>query len=288
MNGRFSGLKRLVIVGWVLMAGLSRADSYRSLSDDGAWFFLAPEDLTLGKYHTRHAEVFGKYVKGTYNEAILEGIDTVQATTNGGGGYFIGIKSRPTESPVGYPLKLFGLSLLDPPRTTSYCSGSSYAAFIEALNRILPEGAKQLSLERFEACRMQEPDGGRREDEVKFWGHWNDDGFGSHFALVQYSGMGSEVLPKNARPGDFMNISWTHGGGHSVVFLGWLRGESGEKGIAYWSSQPGTNGFGDVLADSIKNIRNVKTVRLTAPEKIFKFEIDRQVNRKVPGDSIED
>ena len=185
-------IKVLVLVGILFCYSVwsAGAESLKPQLIEDNWFFLGPDQLDLGKYHTRHAEVFGESVQGTYNYAVLEGIDKVQKTTNGGGGYFIGIKANPTESPVGYPLRLFDLTLIDPPRTTSYCSGSSYAAFIESLNIILPEGQKRMNLERFEACRMQEPDGGRREDEVKFWGHWNDDGFGSHYALGAVFGYG--------------------------------------------------------------------------------------------------
>jgi len=276
---------------FLVMAGCATSQGVRArlepLTDDSGWFFLAPDDLTLGTHHTRHAEVFGKYVKGTYNYAVIEAIDKVQATAMDGGGYFTGIKAKPTESPIGYELKLFGGSLLDPPRTTSYCSGSSYTAFIEALNRIDPRGASRLSPERFEAMRMQEPDGGRREDTVKYWGKWNDDGYGSQYALVQYSGMGVEVLPRQARPGDFMNISWKKGGGHSVVFLGWLVNDKGEKGLVYWSSQRGTNGLGDAVLSSIERIRNVKIVRLTRPENLYTLDVDQPVKRKIPGDPIE-
>ncbi len=255
--------------------------------DDGEWFFLKNEDIPKERYHTRHSEIFGKYVTG-YNSYVLKGVDKVQETAPQGGGYFIGIKSTPTESPVGYPLNLFGLPILTPPRTTSFCSGSSYAAFIEALNLILPDGAKRLSLERFEAMRMQEPDGGRRDDGVKFWGHWNADGLATHFAMVQYSGMGDAIEPKRARPGDFMNILWKKGLGHSVVFLGWIppKEPGAEMGIAYWSSQAESNGFADVYSTSVSLVKSVKTVRLTKPENIFQFNVNQPVEKNIPGDPI--
>ncbi|OQB23134.1 MAG: hypothetical protein BWY12_00310 [candidate division BRC1 bacterium ADurb.Bin183] len=264
----------------------SRNPYMRPTQDDGNWLFIAQEDLPTTRTHTRHAEIFGKYVSG-YNHIILKAIDTVQEHAPDGGGYFIGVKAIPAESPIGYPLKLFGLPLLNPPRTTSYCSGASYTAFIEALNQIFPDGAQKLSLERFEAMRMQEPDSGRREDGVKFWGHWNADGNGSQFALVQYSGMGREISPREARPGDFMNITWTNGGGHSVVFLGWLLDKEGNIGIAFWSSQGGTNGMCDVYSDSLKKIKAVKTVRLTKPHNLFRFNPATPVNIKVPSDPID-
>ncbi len=214
---------------------------------------------------------------------MLAGIDAVQKHAPDGGGYFIGVKAKPTESPIGYALSLFDKPLLDPPRTTSYCSGASYAAFIEGMNRIFPDGAAKLSKERAEALRMQEPDGGRREDWVKFWGIWNADGPGCQLALVQYAGMGEEVTPERARPGDFMNISWTSGVGHSVVFLGWRVDKDGGKRLVFWSSQKGTNGLGDI-ATSIDKVKTVKIVRLTKPENLFTFDPAKSVNRKIPGD----
>src|SRR5262249_899869 len=155
-------------------------------ADDGTWFVISDDGAKLPAHHTRHADVFGKYVSG-YNAQVLAGVDKVQASQPEGGGYFTGVKAKPAESPIGYAISLFGQPLLSAPRTTSYCSGSSYSAFIESLNIILPDGAKRIDPAHYEALRMQEPDGGRREDGVKFWGHWNDDGPGCQYALVQYS-----------------------------------------------------------------------------------------------------
>jgi hypothetical protein len=252
--------------------------------DNEEWFLLNENHLIGGEHHIRHAEIFGKYLLG-YNYYILKGIDIVQATALDGGGYFTGIDSIPTESPIGYELKLFGQSLLSPPRPTSYCSGSTYAVFIEALNLIFASEEKSLDFERYEAMRMQEIDGSRREDGVKFWGYWNADGFGSHYALVQYSKMGDEIKPKEARPGDFMNISWKSGLGHSVIFLGWYVSKDGENYLMYWSSQKGTNGLGDQMV-SLDKVKCVKIVRLTKPENLFTFGPSTSVNIEVPCDSI--
>ncbi|MCG3158390.1 MAG: hypothetical protein DKINENOH_05032 [bacterium] len=263
----------------------SDSTALQPTTDNGEWFILKKEDLAGGTHHTRHAEIFGKYVTG-YNAWVLQAIDKVQATAVEGGGYFTGIKAVPTESPVGYALTLFGKPLLAPPRTTSYCSGATYAAFIEQLNLMLPQAGQQLTPERLEALRMQEPDGGRREDTIKFWGKWNDDGFGNHYALVQYSQMGTEIKPRNARPGDFMNISWKKGLGHSVIFLGYYRDENGTKNVVYWSSQTRTNGFGDEVVP-LERIKDVKVVRLTAPQNLLSFDIDTPVQRDIPGDVID-
>lgn len=252
--------------------------------DDGNRLILSNADLSAGAHHIKHAEIFGKYVSG-YNLAILQGIDKVQATTDSGGGYFIGIRAVPTESPIGYPLRLLGQNLLDPPRNTSYCSGSSYAAFIEGLDILLTDQTRKLDQAHYETFRMQEPDGGRREDHIKFWGKWNADGYGNHFALIQYADMGKRVKPDQARPGDFMNISWKNGGGHSVIFLGWYTGKKGEKKLLYWSSQQRTTGFGDDLV-SIDRIREVLVVRLSHPQRIFDFELFNRPDSAVTGDVL--
>jgi len=261
------------------------APKLEATRDNGERFLLKKDDVAAGPHHTRHAEIFGKYVDG-YNHYVLQALDKVQATAMDGGGYFIGIKAVPAESPVGYKLKLFNRPLLEPPRSTSYCSGASYAAFIEQLNLIFPKKRKKLSYERYEAIRMQEENGGRREDTIKFWGKWNDDGFGSHYALVQYAKMGEEIKPQQARPGDFINISWAKGGGHSVVFLGWYQDENAAKHIVYWASQTRTNGFGDEVIP-LERLKEIKAVRLTHPENLFTFDVNTMVQRDIPGDKIE-
>ncbi|MBI5726967.1 MAG: hypothetical protein HY965_03895 [Ignavibacteriales bacterium] len=223
-----------------------------------------------GAHHLNHFATFAGNAPG-YNQFVIRAIDAVQKHAMDGGTYFIGIKAVPTESPVNYELKLGSKSLLTPPRLSSYCSGSTYAAFIETLNLLFPNIDDSLSTDRLELLRMQEPDGGRREDYVKFWGKWNADGNGCKYALVDYSKMGVEVKAEDAKPGDFANIAWTNGGGHSVVFLGWYLNSSGEESILYWSSQKGTNGYGDQLSP-LSKVAGINFVRLVTPEGVLSFE----------------
>ena len=258
--------------------------SGKATVDNGTWLFIDTTDIPASRQHLNHEALFSKYVEG-YNRQVLKAIDIVQAHAMDGGGYFTGMHAKPTESPIGYKLTLFGKPLLDPPRTTSYCSGSSYGVFIEALNLLLPEGSSRLSEERYESLRMQEPDGSRREDRIKFWGKWNDDGWGTHYAMVQYSGIGEEIPPERARPGDFMNIAWVKGLGHSVVFLGWFV-KKNQPGMVFWSSQKSTNGYGDLVLWPLTSVKSVKTVRMTHPERIFSFDVLREVVRELPGDTV--
>ena len=264
------------IVSWTL--GLLGRDGYSA-------YQLTATQSQLAPFHTRHVEQFGKDAP-VFNRFILAGVDRVQQSAPDGGGYFIGIKANPPESPIGYDIQFGSRSVLKAPRTTSYCSGSSYSAFVEGLNLILGSKANSVSDATFELLRMQEPDGGRREDGVKMWGQWNADGYGNHFALVQYSLMGMQISPALARPGDFMNISWKSGLGHSVVFLGFTRLADGRPGVRFWSSQKGTNGLGD-LTSPLDSIREVLVVRLVLPDRIFSLTGDRSVEKKVKGHSLD-
>jgi hypothetical protein len=245
---------------------------------------LTAAQLGLGIHHQRHAEMFGAQAPG-YNIFVLRGVDAVQSHAPEGGGYFANPKvQKPAESPVGYALSLFGTQILYPTRATSFCSGASFAAFIEALNLIFADrslglpGEWALSPDRLEAMLMQEPDAphSRRMDGVKFWGHWNGSGFGANDALVQYSHMGTAVSPDDARPGDFLTMDWKSGHGHSAVFLGWAV-VGARRSMLVWSSQKSADGFGDYLIPWTR-VEGVNVVRLTNPEALMTFSVDGSVS----------
>ena len=64
------------------------------------------DQLKAGAHHTRHAELFSRGIDG-FNLLVLAAVDKVQSTAPDGGGYFVGVKAKPAESPIGYPLRLF-------------------------------------------------------------------------------------------------------------------------------------------------------------------------------------
>ena len=249
-----------------------------------AFSLLAVVGVKLPTYHLQHERVFADQTSD-YNRAVLAAVDKLQATAPDGGGYFTGVKAVPAESPIGVPVSLFGQPLLNPPRTSSYCSGASYAALIGALDTLLASRNSELRVDRQEAIRMQEPNGGRREDTVKLWGWWNADGPGSLYALALYSKMGERVGALDAEPGDFCNINWVKGPGHSVVFLGWDSTPEGEPTMRYWSSQKGTNGLGDQTS-TLASMSGIVFTRLTHPERIFEFDPTKKMERlKIEYDS---
>ena len=253
------------------------------------YFLLTGEAAALPTQHTRHFAMFASQVP-EFNANILRGVDAVQANAPDGGGYFIGIHANPPESPVGYALSLSDNALLAPPRGTSYCSGSSYSAFVEGLNLFFAKHQLKVSAAQAEQLRMQEQDGGRREDGVKFWGWWNADGYGNQFAIVQYAKAGHQVFAADALPGDLLNISWKSGLGHSTVFLGFQRTSDNQPGIRFWSSQKSTNGFGDMVAP-IAKIKEYLFVRVSEPSNVLRIVDGAVVNPKravgeVPSENI--
>lgn len=230
-------------------------------------------------HHANHFAVFDKYTgDADFNGYVLQAIDKVQATAPGGGGYFANNKADPPESPIGYALKLFGQALFAPfKRTTSFCTGASYSVFIETLNLIdAAEPLPVLDAAHADAMRMQEPDGSRRKDGVRFWGHWNGNSPGISTAMTRYSDVGV-VIPdwKRARPGDFMDIDWKDGRAHTVVFLGWYVNK-GQKSMLIWSSQESSDGLGDYMVP-IERIAKVEIVRLDQPEALPKFDPNAMV-----------
>jgi len=249
-----------------------------------AFSLLAIVGVKLPTYHLQHERVFAEQTN-EINRAVLAAVDKIQATAPDGGGYFVGVKAVPAESPIGVPISIFGQPLLNPPRATSYCSGASYSSLIGALDSLLNSRSSELTVDRQEAIRMQELNGGRREDMVKLWGWWNADGPGSLYALAMYTSMGVRVGALEAEPGDFCNINWVKGPGHSVVFLGWDSTPEGEPTMRFWSSQKGTNGLGDQTSP-LSSMSGIVFTRLTRPEAIFEFDPTKKMERlKIEYDS---
>ena len=57
-------------------------------------------------------------------------------------------------------------------------------------------------------------------------------------------GIGKQVTPDEAQPGDFLQF-WRTKSGHSVIFLKWVDQDGKRVGFTYRSSQGSTDGVGD-------------------------------------------
>jgi hypothetical protein len=131
----------------------------------------------------------------------------------------------------------------------SYCCGFTFEVFVRAMklrniqNGLEPDDFNGMSFnDLFNALQL-----------------WYIEGPGDseQRAIVSY-GLGTAVTNfDDARPGDFLSYSSTPAGGHSVIFMGWLRNEKNQiVGLKYFSSNLSSNriGYGRAhFSDCTKN-----------------------------------
>lgn len=119
----------------------------------------------------------------------------------------------------------------------SYCCGFTFEVFVRAMklrniqNGLEPDDFNGMSFnDLFNALQI-----------------WYIEGPGDseQRAIVSY-GLGTAVTNfDDARPGDFLSYSSTPSGGHSVIFMGWLRNEKNQIiGLKYFSSNLSSNRIG--------------------------------------------
>jgi hypothetical protein len=120
----------------------------------------------------------------------------------------------------------------------SYCCGFTFEVFMRAMK--LRNVQKGLDADDFNGMTFN--------DLFNMLQLWYIEGKGDcvQRAIVSY-GLGRAIERlEDARPGDFGDYSTTRPGGHSIVFIDWIRDEKGGiVGIRYFSSNlSGTNGVG--------------------------------------------
>ena len=131
----------------------------------------------------------------------------------------------------------------------SYCCGFTFEVFVRAMKlRNLQAG---LETDDFNGMTFND-----LFNALQLW-YIEGKGDSEERAIVSY-GLGRAVTNfEDARPGDFLSYSSTPAGGHSVIFLGWLRDEQNKiVGFRYFSSNLSGNGIGFGQAhfsDSTKN-----------------------------------
>jgi hypothetical protein len=134
----------------------------------------------------------------------------------------------------------------------SYCCGFTFEVFVRAMKlRNIQNG---LDPDDFNGMTFHD-----LFNALQLW-YIEGDGDSEQRAIVSY-GLGRAITNfDDALPGDFLSYSTTPSGGHSVIFMGWLRdGKDPQKitGLKYFSSNlSGTHGVGHGQAhfsDSTKN-----------------------------------
>ena len=119
----------------------------------------------------------------------------------------------------------------------SYCCGFTFEVFVRAMKlRNLQDG---LDPDDFNGVTFND-----LFNALQLW-YIEGSGDSEQRAIVSY-GLGTAVTNfDDARPGDFLSYSTTPAGGHSVIFMGWLRDDQNKIiGLKYFSSNLSTDGVG--------------------------------------------
>jgi hypothetical protein len=120
----------------------------------------------------------------------------------------------------------------------SYCCGYTFEVFVRAMK--LRNVQKGLDLDDFNGMTF-----GDLFNALQLW-YIEGTGDSEQRAITSY-GLGRGVTDfEQVRPGDFLSYSTTPAGGHSVVFVDWLRDDQNKIiGLKYFSSNlSGTHGVG--------------------------------------------
>lgn len=120
----------------------------------------------------------------------------------------------------------------------SYCCGFTFEVFVRAMK--LRNVQKGLDPDDFNGMTFHD-----LFNMLQLW-YIEGPGDSEQRAIVSY-GLGRAISPlENAKPGDFLSYSTTPPGGHSTIFIDWLRDESNRiVGLRYFSSNlTGSRGVG--------------------------------------------
>lgn len=119
----------------------------------------------------------------------------------------------------------------------SYCCGFTFEVFVRAMKlRNIQAG---LDPDDFNGMTFHD-----LFNALQLW-YIEGKGDSEQRAIVSY-GLGTAITNfDDAKPGDFLSYSTTPPGGHSVIFMGWLRDDHNKIiGLKYFSSNLSTDGIG--------------------------------------------
>jgi len=209
------------------------------------------------------------------SSSLNSAIEAIVRTMPRGGGY--SVQSAAKDNLIN-SVRSSGdgaLDILPATAKPSFCSGATYLVFLQAISNMEKSGALVLPKELNRLLLV-----GRQTDGVGIWGRWNSNGPGTA-KLFHDLGIGVNFTdPGKARRGDFLKIWWTDQigakeKGHSVIYLGTEKNESGEEAVRYWSSNsPG--GYGErsapiarikhMLFSRLENIQRLKNIKSLPPK----------------------
>jgi hypothetical protein len=210
-----------------------------------------------------------------FNRIVLR---VIQATPADGSHDYNWPKAKePQHDGVTEDLFLNGaLVMKGDPAGKTYCCGLTLEAFLRAYNMYVLEHGEP------ENATLN-PDSWK--EFKRLWFVTETNGPGPSAALEKF-GMGREIKKDEALPGDFVQI-WrrfdpekkSNGSGHSVVFLDWVKDESGNvTGFRYWSTQPGTTG----ISENVEYFAPKDAIEGVADEVTYWARVDIPKSIEVP------
>lgn len=152
----------------------------------------------------------------------------------------------------------------------SYCCGLTFEIFMRAMKlRNVQQGRDP---DDFNSMTFHD-----LFNLLQFW-YIEGDGDSPQRGIVAY-GLGHAIENfEDARPGDFADYSTTPPGGHSVIFIDWLRDDAGKiVGLKYFSSNlSGTRGvgYGQGKFSDANNGRGIlrKSLRIARVDSVAQFK----------------
>jgi hypothetical protein len=203
----------------------------------------------------------------TPNKYILRAIEAVPS----GGGYAV---TKTAMANLRRSMRIDdngSLALTPAIARPSFCSSATYLIFLSVIEEMEARGHLKLSTATKKKLLVE-----NQADGVGVWGRWNANGPGTARLFYELKLGRNFVELSRAQPGDFLKIWWTDAvgateKGHSVIFLGTRKDESGALSVLYWSSNIPL-GFGQ-KAVAMSKIKHMVFSRFEHPEALN--DVDR-------------
>ena len=201
---------------------------------------FSPVDKALAKAYARE-DLVADDAEGSLNPYVLKVVSAYPL--DGSYPYHCGWKPREYDIYNGVTQDLWYRGMVvakaypDGSRC-SYCCGFTFEAFVRAMK--LRNIQKGLDPDDFNGMTF-----GDLFNMLQLW-YIEGDGDSEQRGITSY-GLGRAIADlEEVRPGDFLSYSTTPAGGHSVIFIDWIRDEQNKiVGLKYFSSNlSGTHGVG--------------------------------------------
>jgi hypothetical protein len=216
-----------------------------------------PEVVTkTGPTDVRHSNALNELIVKTVNEMPRGGTYATNAAA------FAGLRAASS-------VETGRLIVRPEAAKPNFCSGATYLVFLSVLEKLQQGGELRMDPQILEKLQVR-----GQSDGAGVWGRWNANGPGTARLFYELKLGRNFSSYGEAMPGDFVKLFWNDGigsteKGHSAIFLGLEKDESGNEWVSYWSSNQ-SEGFGFKKKERSK-IKRVLFSRLERPEALARL-----------------